>query len=268
MRVQEFIGGPCGWGRFAPANLRNSVPGWKVYSTSRFLGGADAEILDVLDTGVSSVAPGLDIELLPPTLADRWRSIGLRFATRAEIEKSGFRKTLTKSLDLIRVVDSLQGTVSSLCRSLHPLLAPDTKTDVSYSDPDLPFSIFVSCPPDTERNAVERLAESLVHEALHLQLSLVEYVEPLITDASEGKQVFSPWAGEGRTVRGLLHAVYVFGNIRFFWKHIGSNIPDSVSFARTRIATINEEMSKAVHLARNDWLTATGQRLANSFLTA
>ena len=268
MRVEEFIGGPCCWGRFAPANLRNSVPRWKNYSTSRFLGVADMEILDVLDTGASSVAPDLSIELLSPILADRWRSVGLRFATRAEIEKLGFRRILTKSLDLIRVVGSLQGTVSSLCLSLHPLLAPDTRIDVSYSDPDVPFSVFVSCPLDTERNAAERLAESLVHEALHLQLSLVECTEPLIADASEGKLVFSPWAGEGRTVRGLLHAVYVFGNIRFFWEHIVSNVPDSASFARTRIATINEEMGNAVHLAGNDWLTATGQRLASSFLTA
>lgn len=268
MRVDEFIGGPCCWGRFAPVNLRNGIPGWKNYSTSRFLGGAGAEILDVLDTGGASVAPGLSIELLSPTLADRWRSVGLRFATRAEIEKSGLRRILTKSLDLIRVVDSLQGTVSSLCFSLHPLLAPDTRVDVSYSDPDVPFSVFVSCPPDTEQNAAERLAESLVHEALHLQLSLVECAEPLITDASEGKLVFSPWVGEGRTVRGLLHAVYVFGNIRFFWEHVVSNVPDSASFARMRIAIINEEMDKAVHLARNDWLTAAGQRLVNSFLTA
>lgn len=268
MRVGEFIEGPCCWGRFSPAKLRNSVSGWKTYSTSGFLGVADTETLDVLGTGASSVAPGLSIELLPSTLADRWRPIGLRFATGTEIEELGLRKILAKSLDLVRVVGSLQGTVSSLCRSLHPLLAPDTEVDVSYSDPDLPFSVFVSCPPDTERNAAERFAESLVHEALHLQLSLVECAEPLITDASEGKQVFSPWAGEGRTVRGLLHAVYVFGNIRCFWKHIVSNVPDSASFARTRIATINEEMGKAVHLARNDWLTATGQRLASSFLTA
>lgn len=268
MRVEEFIGGPCCWGRFAPASLRSSVPEWKTYSTSRFLGVADTEMLDVFDTGVSSVARGLSIELLPPTLADRWQSIGLRFATIAEIEKLGFRKTLTKSLDLIRVVGPLQSTVSSLCRSLHPLLAPDTKIDVSYSDPDVPFSIFVSCPPDTERDAVERLAENLIHEALHLQLSLVECAEPLITDASKDKRVFSPWAGEGRTVRGLLHAVYVFGNVRFFWEHIVSNVPDSASFAQTRIATINEEMGKAVHLARNDWLTATGQRLASSLLAA
>ena len=268
MRVVEFIEGPCCWGRFAPAKLRNSVPGWKNYSTSRFLEGADSEILDVLDTGASSIAPDMSIELLSPTLADRWQSVGLRFATKTEIEKSGLRRILTKSLDLVRVITSLQGTVSSLCLSLHPLLAPDTRVDVSYSDPDVPFSVFVSCPPDTERNAAERFAESLVHEALHLQLSLVECAEPLITDASEGKQVFSPWAGEGRTVRGLLHAVYVFGNIRCFWKHIVSNVPGSASFARTRIATINEEMGKAVHLARNDWLTATGQRLASSFLTA
>ena len=52
-----------------------------------------------------------------------------------------------------------------------------------------------------------------MHEALHLQLSLVERVLPMVVSnpGGESEQVFSPWAGDGRSVRGLLHGVYVFG---------------------------------------------------------
>ena len=213
----------------------------------------------------------LNVELLPETVAERWRDLGLQFATEADMIDMGFLAILVKSLDLIRVVRPLLGTVAGVCRSLHVLLAPGEDTDVSFSDPCLPFSVFVSCPPAEERDRVERLAESLVHEALHLQLSLVESVEQLVTDVPDEKLVVSPWKGEGRTARGLLHAVYVFGNLRYFWKSIVSNVsnaPDSSSFARSRVETIKAELARAVHLVESRSLTAAGRKMSDSFLAA
>ena len=179
----------------------------------------------------------------------------------------GFAETLAKSLDLIGMVRPLQGTIAGTCRSLHVLLPPAPDVDVSCSDPSLPHSIFVSCPPDTKEDRVERLAENLVHEALHLQLSLVEGLEPLVSEIPREELLFSPWRGERRTVRGLLHAVYVFGNLRFFWGKIASSRPGSASFARARIETIDSEMAAASHLLESRSLTPTGRRLATSFLT-
>ena len=76
----------------------------------------------------------------------------------------GFAQMLAKSLDLIKMVRPLQGTIAGTCRSLHVLLPPAPDVDVSCSVPSLPCSIFVSCPPATEKVRVERLAENLVHE--------------------------------------------------------------------------------------------------------
>ena len=73
--------------------------------------------------------------------------MGLRFATAAEVEGLRFRDLMIRSIELIREVDPFGGTVVTLCRSVHPLIAPDADTDVSYSDPSLPFSVFVSAPP-------------------------------------------------------------------------------------------------------------------------
>ena len=252
--------------------LRQRVYGdpyvWSSYSTSRYLGNVEPAVLCPVQVGGPGVDVALNVEVLPEEVADVWRTRELHFATDSEIGGMGFLAALTKSLDLIRPAAPLLGTVAGICRSLHVLLAPDRDFDVSFSDPCLPFSVFVSCPPVGEQDRVERLAENLVHEALHLQLSLVETVEPLVIDLPEEEPVFSPWKGEGRTVRGLLHAVYVFGNLRCFWKCIAARASGSSSFANRRIETIEYEMAQALHLAESRSLTPAGRKLTASFLAS
>ena len=53
-----------------------------------------------------------------------------------------------------------------------------------------------------------RVAESLVHEAMHLQLTLIEQATPLVHPSDES--YFSPWKGTHRSPQGVLHALYVF----------------------------------------------------------
>ena len=268
----EFIEGPCRWDWRAPARLREQVFGnasaWRSYSTSRFLDGSNPNILYTVEFSEHAVDSAVSVEWLPPVLAARWRNVGLKFASEADLSDMDFRQTLVSSLDFIGMDHTLKGTVAGLCRSLHVLIASGRDFDVSYSDPSLPLSIFVSCPLPAERNRVERLAENVVHEALHLQLSLVECIQPLVIDGPDDEPVFSPWKDEWRTVRGLVHAVYVFGNLRNFWKGVASKQPESSSFAQARIQTIDTEMARAAHLARNRSLTTAGRRLATSFLAS
>ena len=272
MRVIEFIEGPCCWDRRAPARLREQVFGnasaWKSYSTSRCLDGSNPHILYTIECSGHAVDSAVSVEWLSPVLAARWENIELRFASEADLSDMEFRQILVSSLDFIGMDQPLEGTVAGLCRSLHVLVASGNDFDTSYSDPSLPLSVFVSCPLPAERNRVERLVESIVHEALHLQLSLVERVQPLVIDDPDEEPVFSPWKDEWRSVRGLMHAVYVFGNLRSFWKGVTSKRPESSSFAQARIRTIDVEMASAVHLASNKSLTAAGRRLATSFLSS
>lgn len=266
----DFIDGPCGWDPFAPAELRRHAPGgvsaWQDYATSRFLHDLEPIVLHAVGIPDAPCGPGVQVELLPEGVARRWRRVGLEFATEAEISAMGFPETLVGSLDLVRTVLPLRGTVAGVCRSLHVLVAPDRDFDVSYSDPSVPFSVFVSCPPPSERNRLERLAENIVHEALHLQLTLVESIESLVIDVPGETPVFSPWKNEWRSVRGLVHAVYVFGNLRCFWQYVAADVPEFASFARTRIETIDREMDATRQLVTNCSLTAMGRRLARSFL--
>ena len=272
MWVSELLDGPCRWDWQAPARLREQVFGdasaWRSYSTSRFLDGSSPNILHTIEFSAPAVDSAVNVEWLPPALGARWGSVGLQFASEADLSDMDFRKTLARALDLIGMDHPRTGTVAALCRSLHVLIASGKDFDVSYSDPSLPLSVFVSCPSREERNRVERLAESVVHEALHLQLSLVERVQPLVIDGPDEEPVFSPWKDGWRTVRGLVHAVYVFGNLRCFWNGVASNRPESSAFAQARIRTIDTEMAGAAHLVRNRSLTAAGLKLATSVLSS
>ena len=266
----EFIDRPCGWHRLAPARLRRRAVGgvfaWQDYSTARCIAGLDPIVLHTVGVSSSPIESGVQVELLPEVVARSWRNQGLVFATEANMSDMGFPQILERSLDLIRTVLPLQGTVAGLCRSLHVLATSGRDVDVSFSDPALPFSIFVSCPPAPERNRVERLTENIVHEALHLQLTLVETTEPLVMVVPNEPPVFSPWRNEPRNVRGLVHAVYVFGNIRHFWKCVAAELPESSSFAQSRIETIDSELDAAKQLLGSRTLTTAGRRLAMSFL--
>ena len=268
----EYVDAPCGWNLTAPTRLRSQafgdVAAWQNYSTTRFLDGSDPNVLHTVGFPDLEFESGVQIELLPEIIADKWRKIGLQFATEADIIDTGFPQVLAGSLDLIRAVHPLLGTVAGLCRSLHVLIASDIDCDSSYSDPSLPFSIFVSCPWSTELNRVERLAESIVHEALHLQLSLVETAEPLIIETPDDGDFFSPWKNERRTVHGLMHSVYVFGNLQCFWNRIATHLNEYSSFAETRIEEIESELAAVKDLVTNPALTTMGQRLATSLLVS
>lgn len=260
-----------GRGNNPPARSVSSPPIVPGVCTTRRGGGARDEPLDstVLYATETTGAPfnsTMSVELLPSPLARRWQSIGLRFATEGDMDDLRFMEALAKSLDLIRLVPPLHGTLAGMCRSLHVLLASDRHFDVSYSDPSVPFTIFVSCPRVKENNRVERLAENIIHEALHLQLSLVERVEPLVVDGTENEPVLSPWKEGERTLPGLLHAAYVFSNLRCFWKRVAIAHPNSSSFARKRVEVIDQEIYSARHLVDSPSLTATGRSLATGVL--
>ena len=268
----EFIGRPCGWSRLAPARLRRQATGgtaaWPSCSTARLIDDAEPVVLHTAAISDLPFDSDVHVELLPEAVTRRWRKLGLEFATEADMRETRFPATLESSLELVRTVPPLQGTVAGLCRSLHVLVASGRDFDVSYSDPSLPFSIFVSCPPATERNRVERLAENIVHEALHLQLTLVESAESLVIDVPDETPVFSPWKNEWRSVRGVMHAVYVFGNLRCFWKRVAADLPESSSFARTRVEMIDGELDAVRQLATSRFLTSMGRRLARSCLAS
>ena len=139
------------------------------YGTQRWLtGDTNASIVDM---GTVRLGRHLStIEHLPTSTATSFSNL-----TFADNKYSHATAQIQAAAEVLDSMNALADTVGCLVRSIHLLQAP-TDHDVSHSSPDLPFSVFVSIPEPTERDADLRVTESLIHESMHLQLSLVNTV--------------------------------------------------------------------------------------------
>ena len=168
---------------------------------------------------------------------------------------------LQSALSLIASVPSLHATVAQYLRSLHILESPGADYDVSHSDPGVPFSIFASVPL-FERKGRLRLAESIIHECMHLQLTITEEVLPLV-EAPEVR-LFSPWRQTLRPVTGVLHGFYVFAVVHEFFRVLsltGSLTSDESVFVSMRRRQIVEEVAQVAFLGSTEGLTDDGRCL-------
>ena len=109
---------------------------------------------------------------------------------------------------IIAWIPDLAAAIGHLLAAVLVLRAPDADHGVSHSDPDVPCSVLIGMSPETSGVDGLRLAEALVHECMHLQLTLLERPCPLVIGIEEPHA--SPWQGRPRPKRGILHGFYVF----------------------------------------------------------
>jgi HEXXH motif-containing protein len=165
------------------------------------------------------------------------RFSGLSFAT---IDPERARDQLQEAADVLRTVDGLVDTLGLLVRTVHLLEAP-IGYDVSHSDPELAFSICISLPQPGETDGAPRLAEAILHESMHLQLTMIELQIPLIADDLEC--AYSPWKHEVRAMSGLLHGLYVFAVIHEVCARWVGRKNEWIRYAQRRRAEIEEEVT-------------------------
>ncbi|MDP1559470.1 MAG: HEXXH motif-containing putative peptide modification protein [Nitrosomonas sp.] len=125
---------------------------------------------------------------------------------------------IENAFEWLKIENSIIDSISALVRNIHFLKLEDNEYDVSYSLPNVPFSIFLSIPSQRINNDSLRVAEAILHETMHLQLTLIEEETPLVNQSNQ--KYFSPWKNEYRNARGIIHALYVFKTIREFIKKI------------------------------------------------
>jgi HEXXH motif-containing protein len=142
--------------------------------------------------------------------------------------------------ELIELVDELAEAIAAVVCSAHVLVA-ERGYDVSHSTPALPLSIFFSVPDADEPHARARLAESIIHEAMHLQLTFIESVVPLVTASPH--TAYSPWKQSERPVGGLLHGLYVFAVITEALNVMAVRTPAIAGYATSRSAQIAYEVA-------------------------
>jgi HEXXH motif-containing protein len=155
-----------------------------------------------------------------------------------------------------------------LVQAIHLLESPGLGFDVSHSDPELPCSIFFSLPLG-EPHAALRVAESILHEAMHLQLTLLEAVTPVVQVGAA--TLYSPWQQRQRPIAGLLHGLYVFAAIDAFLAELlalDDLAAATAAFSAKRRREIAAEIDQAAGVAEHEDLTPFGRRFAEGLLAA
>jgi len=234
------------------------------YGTHRWLQkDPTAELLELatLDLGDSLECR---IEELPVPSRVRYEALGLVFPRSVTTEAT--LSAVQSALSLIALVPSLHGTVAAYLRTLHVLQARGIDFDVSHSDPKVPFSIFVSI-PSGEREGKLRLAESIIHECMHLQLTMIEDELPLVNDRNA--LYFSPWQATWRPLSGVLHGLYVFSVIDAYFQALEGchslTLAERMSVV-TRRKQIDQEVAQVADLANVEGLTEEGRILIGQLL--
>lgn len=202
------------------------------------------------------------IEILPAELSYLASDNGVSLVNSHDLEKEHVYSFLRMSCEMISdLLPELYISVRSLLRSLHILESPKPGFDLSFSLPNLPHSIFLSIPGNGEFFEIPRLAEMIVHEALHLQLSLVEDISPIVRTGVDQEMVYAPWRNEHRPIGGVIHGMFVFRGIEVLWSHaarIGSS--EVLEFAKGRVGEIRRQR-KLVERKNYSSLTHFGQEV-------
>jgi HEXXH motif-containing protein len=174
---------------------------------------------------------------------------------------------LNKAFDVIRFVQVAFKDVNNLIKTIQIIQSSHHDTDISYSHPEIPFSIFLSVCQENTPMANLRVAESIIHEAMHLKLTLIERLIPLIDEKSK-ITFFSPWRDEERPVRGVLHGLFVFRTLLEFFEEIKFSfaLEEQFKFIENRIRQIRKEISLIRDFENCSALTESGKILTKNLL--
>ena len=236
------------------------------YGTSRLLRGNSREVRSIVarcspgsSSGIHGSAGGIPIEMLPADIARQFVGNDVQFFEAHKVVRT-VAAQLEEALYLLNLVPTVWPTVCMLVRSLHIIDPGGDEMDVSFSDPAMPFSIFISVPRKWSEEAALRVAEAILHEAMHLHLTLVDRVVRLVLP--QRLMYYSPWRDEQRDSEGILQALYVFGVIRSFLRLIPERQTSSVNdYVADRIAQINFQIEQAQDFRGCDELTPDGVAL-------
>lgn len=220
---------------------------------------------------VDEINGKISVELLPKNIADSYKKSGVNFYKLKELfikeKPSEILESLRDAFAIISKTPSLFATVITLVKCVH-LIKPELDDyDVSFSEPDIPFSIFVSLPRQNDEISILRVAEAIVHESMHLQLTLIEKNFPLVFVTTA--QHYSPWRAEYRSVGGVLHALYVFRVIYCFFQKLNKLkiiTVKSEKYTNERLKEIYLQIDKIQFFLECSDLTPLGKKLVQKLM--
>jgi hypothetical protein len=177
--------------------------------------------------------------------------------------KSKAVSKLKSALQILNLIPECATCIAQLVNCIQVVASEGPEYDTSYTHPEVPFTIFVSVCEDDSLNAQLRLAESILHEAMHLKLTLIqshiELVKPQSTET-----FFSPWRNVQRPLTGVLHGLFVFRAIQDFFRLIKDSPQlnnKEYNFVTYRIDDIASDFQALENFAKADTLTEYGKRI-------
>lgn len=195
-----------------------------------------------------------------PPSADVRRELAARgFVFRDHPRRGFLLKVLRDAADLLSIPPRLEPSVRAAVDEI-VLLKARPRFDISHSEPRWPQTVFVSVPSRADQVSALRAAENVVHEAMHLQLTLMENATPLVDN--EQSKMTSPWRDEPRHLRGVLHGFYVFTCIAAFFDDLrtsGVLTAQGAGHVDRRQTQIAEELSQVNREQLASGLTAGGR---------
>jgi len=137
----------------------------------------------------------------------------------------------------------------------------------SFSSPTLPGVIFIGIQQgDGTWIDSRQLAEACIHEHLHNRLYLLEEAMPLTTRTAQPRSYYSPWKQTTRGIDGMLHAIYVFSHLAWFWRTVGKKCPELQQYANGCVEEQVEHLETAAATLDTNELSDAGRRVLRASL--
>lgn len=206
-----------------------------------------------------------DVYILDVGRDDQWLRAPFGDAIQFESETLSTRgqDLVDRAMDIIRDwCPELASEILKACGAVQFVRDPaaDPRKIVSFSDNSVPGALYVSISQDDRLIDPYDLADSLIHEHRHQKLYLLERYAPTVERTSA--LVVSPWREDLRPPSGLLHAVFVFVELRRFWLYVRDHGPAEMnSRATNQIADTDKRLQQAFATLKECPLTEVGQGL-------
>lgn len=225
---------------------------------------ADADQLPPIRQLLSS-APGPHVHRDDPLLRMPFGD-PIRFLPSDGNDTKRATDAVTAALDLIETYDTaLHREITTLCTDIQLVVDTSAHPDkvVSFSDDSVPGALYVSPVAGGTLVDVVDLADSVIHEHRHQKLYLLSREVDLV--AADRPLVKSPWRAEPRPPSGVLHAVFVFVELRSFWTWISEDAQgERRARAAREVAAIGERLREGIAVLEAVSLTPAGERLVEA----
>ena len=174
---------------------------------------------------------------------------------------------INNAIGVLGEVNDLQSFIFRIVKSVQIIETVDAYTDISYSHPDIPFSIFFSVCENNSIISDLRVAESILHESMHLMLTLIEDHFDL-RDNKSNETFYSPWRDEHRPLRGVLHGMFVFRAIYDFYTLLEKRInkDNVIEYLSKRKSEIIQDFIALADFPQSLGLTEKGRILSSRLL--